>query len=461
MAKRTLTQILGDFAYELSFKDLPPQVVEKAQISLADGIACAFAGSRLPSSKIALNLWKDMRRKGKSTVWVNGENGDLESTAWVNCLLMHSILHDDMQASTVGHMGSLIIPAAFAASEKEGKGGKDFLTAVVTAYEVAGRIGMKSGQAIINRGFRGSPVFGSFAAAVAIGKLISLTKDQLQSAIALAANFSSGLLEASNTGSMEWRFQNGAALRNGIMAVELAEKGLSAAPTTLEGECGFFAAFGGSELRAEIMANLTEITSTLGQEFEVNKNLFKPYATCGYNQIGIEVATVMAKQYTIRPEDVERIDILVSPENKEYPGGEFHGPFVTIDQALLSKPFSIAAAIKFRDLTADMYLSKLNDPELGELSKKVFSKEVEGMGFLDIKIDIRLKNGKVMSGDQSLVDMANYTLDRNRTVDKFCRLTSNVLEKDKAIKTVNAIFDLSNMANLAELSKMLKDAIVH
>ena len=143
MASKTLAQILGDFVYDLSYGDLSKEIVEKAQISVADGIACAFAVHELPSSQIARSLWKDVKREGRATVWTNGEKGDPENTAWVNCIHMHGILHDDMQESTVGHMGSFVIPTAFAVAEEEGKGGKDFLTAVVTAYEIAGRIALK------------------------------------------------------------------------------------------------------------------------------------------------------------------------------------------------------------------------------------------------------------------------------------------------------------------------------
>jgi 2-methylcitrate dehydratase PrpD len=461
MAKQTLTQILGDFAYELSFKDLPSHIVERAQISLADGIACAFAGYPLPSSNIALDMWQDIKSEGNSTVWVKGEISDLESAAWVNCLLMHSVTHDDMQASTLGHMGSFVIPGSLAVAENEGKGGAELLAAMVAAYEVAGRIAVKSGQSIVQRGFRGSPVFGTFAAATATGKLLDLTRNQLQNAIALAANFSCGILEAFNTGSMEWRFQNGAALLNGIMAAKLAGKNLHAAPTTLEGGSGFFAAFGGSELKSEILAKKEKITETLGQEFEISKNFFKPYPTCGYNQIGVELAIVMMKQNSIQPEEIDRVNIFVSPENMNYPGVEFRGPFTSIDQALLSKPFSIAAAIKYQDLKVETYLNKLNDSEIENMAEKVFIKGTGGMGILDVNIEFKLKNGQRINGDQKLVNMANFTLNKDMIIDKFCHLTSNLLEKENANRLVSKIFNLTEMSNVSELFTELQNSIAH
>jgi 2-methylcitrate dehydratase PrpD len=456
MSQKTLAQILGDFAHDLSYADLSEEVVEKAEISVADGIACALAVYDLPSSRIARRLWKDLKKEGRATAWVNGEKGDPENTAWVNCIHMHGILHDDMQESTVGHMGSFVIPAAFAVAEQEGKGGKDLLAAVTAAYEVSGRIALKSGLPIVKRGFRASPVFGPFAAAVAAGKLMGLTREEMHNAVACAASFSCGLLEAVNTGSMEWRFQNGGALRNGMMAARLAQKGLVASKTALEGKCGFFAAFGGPEVRDAVLAQAGDITRSLGSDFEVEKNVFKPYPTCGYNQVGVEVAVAMARKYKIRPEDIEKILVTVSPENKNYPGGDFHGPYATLDQALLSKPFSIATAFLFGNITVDMYLSKLNASEISQLASKVASEGKEGMGFLDYKITVKMRDGKVVTGDHTLADMKNYSLDRKMEVDKFCYLTSNLLGKEEAGKIVESILKLRDLSDLGELSRRFK-----
>lgn len=461
MDQKPLSQILGDFAYDLSYRDLSPEIIEKAQISVADGIACALAGYDLPSSRIARRMWKELKKEEKSTAWMNGEKGDAQNTAWLNCILMHGILHDDMQESTVGHMGSFIIPAAYAIAEQEGKGGKDFLPAVVAGYEVAGRIALKSGLPIVKRGFRASPVFGPLATATVAGKLMGLSREQMQQAISCAASFSCGLLEAVNTGSMEWRFQNGGALRNGLMAAMLARKGLVASKTALEGKCGFFAAFGGPEVRDAVLAKMDEITRTLGSDFEVGKNIFKPYPTCGYNQVGVEVAAAMADKYNLQPQDIEKIQVSVSPENKNYPGGDYHGPFATLDQALLSKPFSIACAFLYRNITVDMYLTKLNAAEIRDLANKVTSEGKEGMGFLDYKIEVKLKNGKIVSGDHTLADMKNYSLDKNMEMDKFCHLTSNLLKKEEASKIAKAIFQLQDMPDLSELSRMFPGIKAH
>ena len=450
MTEKSLAGILADYVYELSFEDLPVSVIERAEISIADAIACAFDGKGLPSSRIALELWNRSRKQGNVTVWVTGEQGDMERAAWVNCLLVHSILHDDMQAATVGHMGSLIVPSALATAEKEGRGGREVLTSIVGAYEVAGRIAVKSSQDIVKRGFRGSPVFGTFATAAACGKLLGLTKKELENAIGLAANFSCGLLAASNAGSMEWRFQNGAALKNGMHAVELAKAGVPCANSTLEGECGFFSSFGGEKLRSDILANLTGITETLGKEFEISKNIFKPHATCGYNQIGVDIVLEMAKRNRIDLGDLESVKVYVAPDNKAYPGGDFHGPFSSIDQALLSKPFSVATALSRGKVSTDIYLSELDSADILELAEKISTVALDGMGFLDTRVEMKLKDGTVIDADQNTVDMTAYSLNKNKVIDKLCELSAGSFKEGVARKLGSRIFDFPEIENVAD-----------
>ena len=459
MKTATVEEILADYLYSLSFDDLPEDVVDIAEISVADAVGCAFAGNKLPSSQIAFKVWEQTQGTGETTLWINGKRGNEESTAWANCLMVHSILHDDTLESTVGHMGSIIIPTAYAVAEERGISGKDFLTAIVAAYEVAGKLSLNTGDAIVSRGFRGSPIFGTFAAATAMGKLLKLSKDEFRSAIALAGNFSCGLLQASHKGSLEWRFQNGAALKNGMMAARLAKNGLSAAEESLEGSFGFYSVFGGPDMSKEVRSRRGALKDSLGTAFEIRKNFYKPYPTCGYNQAGVEVVLALVRKHNIGPEDIERIDVVVQPENARYPGGSYKGPYKTIDQALLSKPFSIANAIKYRTLTVDRYLSDMNEPEVIELANKVNTRAQNGMDYFDAEMVITLKNGEILKGNGDLVDKRKYFLDKEHAKDKFWHLTANTMKKAEALSVVASIYDLPKRNSINDVSATIRDAV--
>ena len=203
----SLTKILADFAHQLSFKNLNPEVRDISIISILDALACAFEGRRLPTSEITLRVLDDLMKDGKATLWTEARKGNFLDVAWANTLLVHSILHDDTQWSVMGHMGSVIIPTAFAVGEQLNSSGTDVIAAIVAAYEVAGRIGRESSLAVVDRGFRGSGIFGPFASAVAAGKLMGLDADELANAISCASTFSSGTLVSANNGTPEWRFE--------------------------------------------------------------------------------------------------------------------------------------------------------------------------------------------------------------------------------------------------------------
>jgi 2-methylcitrate dehydratase PrpD len=459
MESAAVEEILADYLHDLSFDDLPEDVVDIAAISVVDAVGCAFAGYKLPSSQIAFKVWEQTRGTGKATLWINGIRGNEESTAWTNCLMVHSILQDDTLESTVGHMGSIIIPTVYAVAEERGISGKDFLTAIVAAYEVAGKLSLNTGDAIVSRGFRGSPIFGTFAAATAMGKLLNLSKDEFRSAIALAGNFSCGLLQASHKGSLEWRFQNGAALKNGMMAARLAKNGLSAAEESLEGKFGFYSVFGGPDMSEEVRRRRGALSDSLGTAFEIRKNFYKPCPTCGYNQAGVEVVLALVEKYDICPEDIERIDVAVQPENARYPGGSYKGPFKTIDQALLSKPFSIAGAIKYRTLTVDRYLSNMNEPEIIELANKVNTRAQNGMDYLDAEIEMTMKNGDILKGNGDLVDKRKFFLDKEHAKTKFCYLTANAMNKEDALAILASIYDLPKHNRINPISDAIRDAV--
>ena len=94
---------------------------------------------------------------------------------------------------------------------------------------------------VMSRGFHAGPVFGIFGAAVAASKVMGLSEEQLNSAIALCASLASGNLEGPRSGGQALR--EGGAVRNALLAASLAERGHVGGETVLEGEAGFYHAY--------------------------------------------------------------------------------------------------------------------------------------------------------------------------------------------------------------------------
>ncbi len=112
---------------------------------------------------------------------------------------------------------------------------------------------------------------GSIGAAVAVGKILHLSEEQMAHAIGIAATQVTGLREM--FGSDTKSFHVGRSAQNGLMAAILASKGYTSSLQALEAKRGW----------ANVVSETQRLDghiATLGQVWEIGKNSFKPFP-CG------------------------------------------------------------------------------------------------------------------------------------------------------------------------------------
>ena len=136
---------------------------------------------------------------------------------FANSELMH-ITNQCDSYRMLTHPGPMVISSALATAEIDGKSGKEFLAAVVSGYEVQTRLAKEFIPTTQARGFRSSPIYGVFGAAVTTAKLLGFTEDQMVTTIALAATSAAGTLETGRTGGTETWLHEPASARSGVMA---------------------------------------------------------------------------------------------------------------------------------------------------------------------------------------------------------------------------------------------------
>src|SRR5215472_14795594 len=181
---------------------------------------------------------------------------------------------------------------------------------------------------VMSRGFHAGPVFGIFGAAIAAAKLQRLDENQIHSAIAQCVNLAAGNLEGARSGGRSLR--EGGAVRNALLAVALAKHGTPGGETTLEGEAGFYHAYGGNnrgQLRYSFTGNnqadLGAITRGLGRDWIFLETLYRIYSTAGYNIAHVDVTARLCEEHGIAAADIERIEALVNWLETEYPSPAF------------------------------------------------------------------------------------------------------------------------------------------
>jgi len=325
----SLSRQLAQWVVGLRYEDLPPAVVDRAKGVTLHSLASVLLGSQFPSGQQAVQLISDEEtgvRRG-ATIMVNGTRVTKGGAAYANSeMAMAGGKLDSFRMLT--HPGTSIVPGAFVAAETAGASGRDFLTGIAAGYEVMERMAADFIPTVMARGFHAGPVFGIFGPAVAAAKILRCTEEQVNSTIALCASLASSNLEGPRSGGRALR--EGAAVRNAMLAVALAQQGHVAGETVLEGDAGFYHAYAGNNkgqltysFVGDTQTSLDKISAGLGQEWFFLETLYRIYSTAGYNIAHVDVTAQLCAEHNIRYADVERVEAVVNWLETQYPSPAF------------------------------------------------------------------------------------------------------------------------------------------
>src|SRR5712691_11718501 len=325
----SLSRQLARWVVALRYDDLPPAVVDRAKGVTLHSLASVLLGSRAPGGRQAVKLITEEEGGVRSgaTIMVHGTKVTKGGAAFANAeMAMAGGKLDSFRMLT--HPGTSILPGAFVAAETAGVSGRDFLTGLAAGYEVMERLAADFIPTVMSRGFHSGPVFGIFGPAVAAAKILRFTEDQVNSTIALCASLSGGNLEGIRSGGKALR--EGAATRNAMLAVALAQQGHVGGETVLEGDAGFYHSYAGNNkgqltysFVGDTQTSLDKITADLGKAWLFLETLYRIYFTAGYNIAHIDVTAALCAEHGITHDQIDRIEAVVNWLETEYPSPLF------------------------------------------------------------------------------------------------------------------------------------------
>jgi len=331
-----------------------PEVVAKAKSCLLDFLACAFETGDLPWSRQALAVTR--RVADGATVIGTDLTAHPGDAAFVNAVLGHGLVREDMHTGSISHLGIVIWPTLLALAHPSRCSGADFLAAAIVGYETGGRVGRALFDADLARLFRPTGLVGPIAAAMAGSRLLGSSEDQATHAVSLGVNTALGLNQWPHSGGSEMYFHPGFAARNAVTAVELAKAGVYASEDILEGEAGLFAAY-------RRKAPRSDVALFPGDGPEIMAVYFKPVPACNYAQTACQAALQVARALGADRGRIESVSIRVSDAAMRYPGCDFAGPFERALQGKMSIQYVAAAALA-RGVAAEKNYQTLDDPEI-------------------------------------------------------------------------------------------------
>ena len=325
----SLSRQLAQWVVGLHYEDLPPEVVDRAKGVTLHSLASVLLGSQSRDGQQAVQLItaEEAGVRNGASIMVYDTKVTKGGAAFANAeMAMAGGKLDSFRMLT--HPGTSIVPGAFVAAETAGVSGKDFLTGLAAGYEVMERLAADFIPTVMARGFHAGPVFGIFGPAVAAAKILRLTEDQVNSAIALCVHLAGGNLEGPRSGGRALR--EGAAVRNAMLAAALAQHGHVGGETVLEGPAGFYHAYAGNNkgqltysFIGDTQTSLDKITAHLGKEWLFLETLYRIYSTAGYNIAHVDVTAQLCAEHNIRYEDVERVEAVVNWLETQYPSPAF------------------------------------------------------------------------------------------------------------------------------------------
>ncbi|HXP88410.1 MAG TPA: MmgE/PrpD family protein [Bryobacteraceae bacterium] len=446
----TLSRKIAQAALLLTINELPPEVVEKVKIALLDMLSCAFEARNLPWSRQAIEVAG--RAQGKATVIGTPVRASVSEAAFVNAIMGHGLVREDMHTRSVSHLGVVIFPTLLALAQSKRVIGRDFILGAVCGYEMGAAVGRAVMDQEVVRIFRPTGITGPIGGAVAGGRLLGLSEDALVSAIGLAANTTVGLNEWPKAGADEMFFQVGFAARNAVTAVELAELGAYISETALDGSAGLFAALQKTD-------RVSTVNPFAKGEFEIMSVFHKPAPACNYAQTPSQAALAVALQDGLKSSDIVRIHVKCSAAALNYPGCDSAGPFERILAAKMSIRYCVAATLANRRIAESNYRA-LSDPEVMRLvSVTTLEEDPE---FTDAYPQLQ--------GSEVIVTLADGRTLRHRLPDlipansseirlRFREAAGEVLGRPAASAIESAIDTLENQDDMEILGSLLQQNV--
>mgnify|MGYP001001603080 CR=1 FL=1 len=300
---RAVTRELAEWIASVKPQDIPPDVAHQAKRALLDYLGAALAGSTTRISRGVRDYLYEA--DGGSTATVVGSDRKLGplGAALANGAAAHGLEIDDGYTKGSVHPGTVCFPAVLAAAEAHAARVDQVIAACAVAIEVTCRLSGATHPATWRQGFHNTGVNGVFGAAAGVANLLGLDAERTLWALGIAASSASGLFEFLGTGAEVKRVHPGKAARDGILAAELAARGVTGPATAMEGRNGYFRAYAAGEV------DIDHLLNDLGRRWETMRIYVKPYPCCRHLHGPIDAVLALRSQQPIDLDAVRSIRV--------------------------------------------------------------------------------------------------------------------------------------------------------
>jgi 2-methylcitrate dehydratase PrpD len=381
------TRSLADFVASLTVSTLPSEVVHSAKRALVDWLAATLAGSTESASARLRDVIGSVGSEPVATIIGSGQRTSGPFAALANGYASHATDFDDVfnPPETTVHLGSCVWPTVMAIAEMRALSGSQAIAAYVAGFEAGARVARAAGITHFESAWQVTGTAGHLASAAAGARALGLGGVATSHALGMAAAQASGIREI--YGSDAKALQPGRAAMDGVLSALMAERGMTARDTALEGERGLLSVISRDPAPEILVEGLAE-------DWAVMSNGHKLYPNASLLHPTIDAAIALTKHPDFDLRNIAAVDVRMLPFAASVTGLTHPGPG---SAARFSAAHCVAFALHSGYLGLDSFTAAaVGDTEVRRLRDAVTVTGDESVGKRGAQVRLTMRDGSVL-----------------------------------------------------------------
>ena len=453
-------ELFLEFAENTRYQNFDDKTINDVKSGMIDFIGVMLGGAGSPQAKSCADLVTRWGGVPEATVLANGHKVPLHLAVLANCSAGSALGYDEVHEKARLHGMSVVVPVALAYSEKTRVDGPSFITSTILGFELVARLGLAITAEPGATGF--SPTFqgASLASALVSSKLLGLDADTTRDALGIAYSTLAGTQEVIREGVDMMVIQQGLSGMNGIIAVEMAQLGISGPKEIMAGKYGYFPVYHPG--RHDIDAFIKD----LGKRWEIQYTSVKPFPCCKLIHTALQAALDLRTEHGFSPEEIAEVKVGVIKDNFGMicePIEAKKKPKTVVD-ALYSVPYVLAVGLTKGSVgVADFTTDGIARGEVLEFAKIVNpikdSNLSKTKGAMSAWLTVLLKDGRKFSCDRDAVSGSpDFPMTAEERNTKFFNCLSYAGYPDNvAQRLLEALEHIEEMEDVSELIEICRN----
>ena len=455
----SLARQLAERITALQYEDLPPEAVYWSRVAVLDTLGVTLAGALEAPPRIVEDVLELQASHGPSLIFGNNRRAPCLDAALVNGTAAHVLDFDNTSNTMFGHISAVMIPALIAAGEAYGASGRDLLLAHTAGFETATRVAPGLNVYHYEKGWHSTTTLGVFAVAAACARLLKLSVEQTETALALSTSLAAGT--KANFGTMTKSLHVGQCARGGLLAALLARNGFTANPDAFEHKQGFFNVFNGSDhgIAARSLAGWGAPLDIVAPGAS-----YKIYPCCYSTHAAIEAALRLVQQHGVFDAGaIARVDSWTHTSRLGHT--DRPDPRSALD-AKFSVQYCVARALLHGRVLLEHFDDDAHrDPVVRSLLPRVHAAPYTGTLFnpddpFDSEVKVTLTDGRVFSVkvDRPLGRTTGNAIAFEQMQEKFENCAGRILTPEAVAAVSRAVEAFEEVGSVRDFTTLLEPA---